>query len=111
MNHYVSLSLTNRKYSVHLHALNSPGSAVRTFAPPQGSTRDVDSSSPGISLSLGSGDSTHHTAESLSTLRRVVRVESSAFQAQGLTHVQSGLLLPLVTDFLSSLVLLPLSQW
>jgi hypothetical protein len=25
MNHYVSLSLTNRKSSVHLNALNAPG--------------------------------------------------------------------------------------
>jgi hypothetical protein len=31
MNHYVSLSLTNRKSSVHLHALYSPRTAVRTF--------------------------------------------------------------------------------
>jgi hypothetical protein len=29
MNH-VSLSLTNRKYSVHLHALYSPRTALRT---------------------------------------------------------------------------------
>jgi hypothetical protein len=28
MNHYVSLSLTNRKSSVHLHALNSPRTAL-----------------------------------------------------------------------------------
>jgi len=33
MNHYVSLSLTNRKSSVHLHALYSPRTALRTFAP------------------------------------------------------------------------------
>jgi hypothetical protein len=31
MNHYVSLSLTNSKSSVHLHALYSPRTAVRTF--------------------------------------------------------------------------------
>jgi hypothetical protein len=31
MNHYVSLSLTNRKSSVHLHALYSPRTALRTF--------------------------------------------------------------------------------
>jgi hypothetical protein len=30
MNHYVSLSLTNRKYSVHLHALYTR-TALRTF--------------------------------------------------------------------------------
>jgi hypothetical protein len=28
MNHYVSLSLTNRKSSVHLRALNSPRTAI-----------------------------------------------------------------------------------
>jgi hypothetical protein len=33
MNHYVSLSLTNRKSSVHLHALYSPHTALRTFTP------------------------------------------------------------------------------
>jgi hypothetical protein len=33
MNHYVCLSLTNRKSSVHLHALNSPRTAPRTFTP------------------------------------------------------------------------------
>jgi hypothetical protein len=33
MNHYVSLSLTNRKSSVHLHALYSPRTALRTFTP------------------------------------------------------------------------------
>jgi hypothetical protein len=31
MNHYVSSSLTNRKSSVHLHVLNSPRIALRTF--------------------------------------------------------------------------------
>jgi hypothetical protein len=31
MNHYVSLSLTNRKSSVHLHALYSLRTAIRTF--------------------------------------------------------------------------------
>jgi hypothetical protein len=31
MNHYVSLPLTNRKSSVHLHALYSPRTALRTF--------------------------------------------------------------------------------
>jgi hypothetical protein len=31
MNHYVSLSLTNRKSSVHLHSLYSPRTALRTF--------------------------------------------------------------------------------
>jgi hypothetical protein len=33
MNHYVSLSLTNRKSSVHLHALYSPRTALRAFTP------------------------------------------------------------------------------
>jgi hypothetical protein len=33
MNHYVSLSLANRKSSVHLHALYSPRTALRTFLP------------------------------------------------------------------------------
>jgi hypothetical protein len=33
MNHYVSLSLTNMKSSVHLHALYSPRTALRTFTP------------------------------------------------------------------------------
>jgi hypothetical protein len=33
MNHYVSLSLTNRKCSVHLHALYSPRTTLRTFTP------------------------------------------------------------------------------
>jgi hypothetical protein len=33
MNHYVSLSLTNIKPSVHLHALYSPRTALRTFTP------------------------------------------------------------------------------
>jgi hypothetical protein len=33
MNHYVSLSLTKRKSSVHLHALYSPRTALRTFTP------------------------------------------------------------------------------
>jgi hypothetical protein len=33
MNHYVSLSLTNRKSCVHLHALNSSRTALRTFTP------------------------------------------------------------------------------
>jgi hypothetical protein len=33
MNHYVSLSLTNSKSSVHLHALYSPRTALRTFTP------------------------------------------------------------------------------
>jgi hypothetical protein len=32
MNH-VCLSLTNRKFSVHLYALNSPHTALRTFTP------------------------------------------------------------------------------
>jgi hypothetical protein len=33
MNHYVSLSLTNRKSSVHVHALYSLRTALRTFTP------------------------------------------------------------------------------
>jgi hypothetical protein len=33
MNHYVSLSLTNRKSSVHLHDLYSPSTALSTFTP------------------------------------------------------------------------------
>jgi hypothetical protein len=33
MNHYVSLSLTNMKSSVHLHALYSPRTVLRTFSP------------------------------------------------------------------------------
>jgi hypothetical protein len=33
MNHYISLSLTNRKTSFHLHALYSPRTALRTFTP------------------------------------------------------------------------------
>jgi hypothetical protein len=33
MTHYVSLSLTNRKSSVHLHAMYSPRTALRTFTP------------------------------------------------------------------------------
>jgi hypothetical protein len=33
MNHCVSLSLTNRKSYVHLHALYSPCTALRTFTP------------------------------------------------------------------------------
>jgi hypothetical protein len=33
MNQYVSLSLTSRKSSFHLHALYSPRAAVRTFTP------------------------------------------------------------------------------
>jgi hypothetical protein len=33
MKHYVSLSLTNRKSSVHLRGLYSPQTAVRTFTP------------------------------------------------------------------------------
>jgi hypothetical protein len=33
MNYCVSLSLTNRKSSVHLHALYSPRTALRTFTP------------------------------------------------------------------------------
>jgi hypothetical protein len=33
MNHYVSISLTNSKSSVHLHALYSPRTALRTFLP------------------------------------------------------------------------------
>jgi hypothetical protein len=33
MNHYVTLSLTNRKSSVHLQALYSPRTALRTFTP------------------------------------------------------------------------------
>jgi hypothetical protein len=33
MNHYISLSLTSRKSSVHLHALYSPHTALRTFTP------------------------------------------------------------------------------
>jgi hypothetical protein len=33
MNNYVSLSLTNSKSSVHLHALYSPRIALRTFTP------------------------------------------------------------------------------
>jgi muramidase (phage lysozyme) len=32
-NRYVFLSLTNRKSSVHLHALYSPRTALRTFTP------------------------------------------------------------------------------
>jgi hypothetical protein len=31
MNYYVSISLTNTKSSVHLHALYSPCTALRTF--------------------------------------------------------------------------------
>jgi hypothetical protein len=31
MNHYIFLSLTNKKSSVHLHALYSPRTALRTF--------------------------------------------------------------------------------
>jgi hypothetical protein len=33
MNYYVTLSLTNRKSSVRLHALYSPLTALRTFTP------------------------------------------------------------------------------
>jgi hypothetical protein len=33
MNHYVYLSLTNRKSSVHMHARYSPRTALRTFTP------------------------------------------------------------------------------
>jgi len=33
MNHYVTLALTNRKFSVHLHALYSPRTALRMFTP------------------------------------------------------------------------------
>jgi hypothetical protein len=33
MSHYVSLSLTNKKSSVHLYALYSPRTALRTFTP------------------------------------------------------------------------------
>jgi hypothetical protein len=33
MNHYVTLALTNRKSSVHLHALYSPLTALRMFTP------------------------------------------------------------------------------
>jgi hypothetical protein len=33
MNRYVSLPLTNRKSSVHLHAMYSPRTALRTFTP------------------------------------------------------------------------------
>jgi hypothetical protein len=33
MNHYVSLSVTNRNSVVHLHALYSPHTALRTFTP------------------------------------------------------------------------------
>jgi hypothetical protein len=33
MNHYVFLSVTNRESSVHLHALYSPRTALRTFIP------------------------------------------------------------------------------
>jgi hypothetical protein len=33
MNHYVSLSLTNRKSSDHLHALYFPRTVLRTFTP------------------------------------------------------------------------------
>jgi hypothetical protein len=33
MNHCVSVSLTNRKSSVHLYALYSPRTALRTFTP------------------------------------------------------------------------------
>jgi hypothetical protein len=33
MNHYVSLSLTNMKSSVHLSDLYSPGTALRTVTP------------------------------------------------------------------------------
>jgi hypothetical protein len=33
MNHYVCLSLTNRKSFVHLRALYSPRTALRTFTP------------------------------------------------------------------------------
>jgi hypothetical protein len=31
LNHYVSLSLTNKKYSVHLYALYFPRTELRTF--------------------------------------------------------------------------------
>jgi hypothetical protein len=33
MDHYVSLSLTSRKFSVHLHALYDPRTALTTFTP------------------------------------------------------------------------------
>jgi hypothetical protein len=33
MNHYVTLALTNRKSSVHLHALYSARTALRMFTP------------------------------------------------------------------------------
>jgi hypothetical protein len=33
MNHYVFLSLTSRKSSIHLHDLNSPSTALKTFTP------------------------------------------------------------------------------
>jgi hypothetical protein len=33
MNHYVTLALTSRKSSVHLHALYSPRTALRMFTP------------------------------------------------------------------------------
>jgi hypothetical protein len=33
MNHYVTVALTNRKSSVHLHALYSPRTALRMFTP------------------------------------------------------------------------------
>jgi hypothetical protein len=33
MNHYVILALTNRKSSVHLHALYSPRTALKVFTP------------------------------------------------------------------------------
>jgi hypothetical protein len=33
MNYYVSSYLTNRKSSIHLHALYSPRTALRTFTP------------------------------------------------------------------------------
>jgi hypothetical protein len=40
MNHYVCLSLTNRKSSIHLLAFYSPRTALRTYIP-QVSTRDL----------------------------------------------------------------------
>jgi hypothetical protein len=33
MNHYVTLALTNRKSSIHLHDLYSPRTALRMFTP------------------------------------------------------------------------------
>jgi hypothetical protein len=41
VHYYVSLSLTNRKSSVHLHALYSPPHCTKDVYTPQGPTRDL----------------------------------------------------------------------